>query len=315
MTETVAIIGATGAQGGSILKALSAAPQQYSLVAITRNVDSDRVRELQKLNKDVKWVAADLNDIDSLRKAFKGVDIVFGTTNYLQTEIFEKIDAGDLDAEFKQGKNFVDAAIAEGVKHIVYSSLESPKKVSKGKYADVHEFEGKHKIEQYIRANADKVNGYFVYASFYFQNLLYSASWETRTNERGEEERYVSFGYPIPEDSKQPYVDIEEDLGNTVRLILDNREQYKGKVVTAVEGEYTGKEIADAFTRVTGTPAAYKCAPFEGFDRKEIYDMIDFFVEFGSLTEHDTAHARNTSPRPFTSLDQFWKRYESFRPQ
>ncbi|KAJ1951828.1 hypothetical protein GGI12_006394, partial [Dipsacomyces acuminosporus] len=309
MTETVAIIGATGAQGGSVLKALSAAPQQYNLVAVTRNVDSDRVRELQKLNKDVRWVAADLNDADSLRTAFKGVDVVFGTTNYIQAEIFAKVDAGDLDAEFKQGKNLVDAAIAEGVKHIVYSSLESPKKVSKGKYTGAHEPEGKHKIEQYIRANADKISGYFVYAGFYFQNLLYSASWETRTNETGEEERYVLFTYPLPEDAKLPYLDIEEDFGNTVRLILDNRGQYKDKVVAAVEGDYSGREIIDAFTRITGVPAAYKHGHIAEIDRKEIDEMLNFFVEFGACTEHDTTHAKNTSPRPFTSLDQFWKRY------
>ncbi|KAI8325760.1 NAD(P)-binding protein [Martensiomyces pterosporus] len=315
MTETVAIIGATGAQGGSVLKALSAVPQQYKLRAITRNVGSDRARELQQTYKGVEWISADLNDIDGLRKAFKGVDVVFGTTNYLQKDIFDKIDAGDLDAEFKQGKNFVDAAIAEGVKHIVYSGLESPKEVSNGKYSTAYEPEGKTKIEQYIRANSDKVKGYFVYAGFYFQNFLYSASWETRTNAQGQEERVVVFTYPTPEDVVEPYLDIEEDFGNTVQLVLDNREEYEGKVVTAVEGDYTGVQIAEAFTRVTGVPAVFKNGALEEIDRKEIYEMLEFFVEFGAFSKHDTAHARNTTPRPFTTLDQFWKRYESFRPQ
>ncbi|KAJ1962826.1 hypothetical protein GGI12_002424, partial [Dipsacomyces acuminosporus] len=115
-----------------------------------------------------------------------------------------------------------------------------------------------------------------------------------------------------------PYLDIKKDFGNTVCLILDNSNQHKDKAVAAVaavEGDYTGKEIADALTRITGIPAAYKCARFEGHNRKEIYGMVDFFVEFGSLTGHDTAHARNASPRPSTTLDQLWKRYESFRPQ
>ncbi|KAJ1958728.1 hypothetical protein EC988_000133 [Linderina pennispora] len=314
MPETVAVIGATGAQGGSVVASLYESPDQYHIRGVTRNVSSDRVKELRAQYPNVEWVAADNYDPESLRRAFKNVDIVFANTNYLQPEVLAQVDAGDLDAEFKLGKNIVDAAIAEGVSHIIYSSLESAAKGSNGKYTKVYELEGKNKIEQYIRSQSDKIKGYYVYAGFYFQNLLGTAKWTTTTNSDGDEVPAVRFSYPLPRDTKLPYVDIEKDLGNAVRLIADNRSDYEGKIVGAYSGLYSSGDIVDTFTRVTGVPAIYVNEKFEGFDRSEIYDMLDYFVEFGEFAESDVVFASKVSPRPFVDLDQFWQRYSDFRP-
>ncbi|KAJ1938982.1 hypothetical protein FBU59_004273 [Linderina macrospora] len=310
MTETVAIIGATGAQGGSVLASLYASPDKYRIRAITRNVDSDRVKELRTQYPNVEWAAADNNDVESLRSAFKNTDIVFATTNYLQPEIFAKIDAGDLDAEFKQGKNIVDAAVAEGVKHFVYSSLESPSKGSNGKYTKAYEPEGKQKIEQYVRDHSDKIKGYFVYAAFYFQNFLHAGIWST--NSSGE--KTVVFGYPLPADARQPYIDIEVDFGNTVSLILSDRAAHEGKAIKVVEGDYTGPEIAEAFTRATGIPSEYLYYKVPELDRPEINEMLDFFVEFGPFNTPEFVDAQSISAGPFKTVDDFWQRHSAYRP-
>ncbi|KAJ1998806.1 hypothetical protein GGI04_004844, partial [Coemansia thaxteri] len=302
MPELIAVIGATGAQGGSVVKALSALPTQYKVRGITRSTSSERVQELQAQYPNVEWVAADLKDQASLRQAFNGVDIVFGNTNYLQPEIFAQIDAGDLDAEFRLGKNMVDAAIEQGVKHIVYSSLESPEKVGGPKYKGAHEPEGKHRIEQYIRGK-EQIAGYFVYAGFYFQNFLFAAQWANDSKDS------VVFTYPLPEDALQPYVDIEEDLGNTVALVLSDRAKYAGQVVAAVEGSYSGAQIVQAFTRATGVPARFQHGTIPEMDRSDINTMLRFFVEFGALTQHDLTAAKKHSSVPFTTLDQFWAKY------
>ncbi|KAJ2098695.1 hypothetical protein GGI09_003178 [Coemansia sp. S100] len=312
MPEIVAVIGATGFQGGSVIKALSALPDQYIVRGVTRSTTSARVVELQAQYPNVEWVAAELKDPASLRKAFRGVDIVFGNTNYLQPEIFAQVDAGDLDAEFRLGQNMVDAAIAEGVKHIVYSSLESPEKVGGPKYRGAHEPEGKNKIEQYIRSNEDKIAGYFVYAAFYFQNFLLSAQWDTTV---GSGKDAVVFTYPLPADAPLPYVDIEEDLGATVALALSNRSEYAGKILAAVEGNYTSEEIVKAFARVTGVPARYQYGVIPEIDRSDINTMLRFFVEVGAMTKQDVTIAKNNTSRPFTTLDQFWTKYASFRPE
>ncbi|KAJ2491075.1 hypothetical protein IWW37_002632 [Coemansia sp. RSA 2050] len=312
MPEIVAVIGATGFQGSSVVKALSALPDKYTVRGVTRSTTSARVSELQALYPNVQWVAANLNSPASLREAFRGVDIVFGNTNYLQPDIINKIDAGDLDAEFRQGQNMVDAAIAEGVKHFVYSSLESPTKVGGPEYRGAHEPEGKHKIEQYIRSNKDKIAGYFVYAAFYFQNLLLSAQWDSAI---GSGKDAIVFTYPLPADAPLPYVDIEEDLGATVLVALSNRSEYSGKVLAAVEGYYTGEELVRAFTRITGVPARYQYGAVPEIDRPDINAMLNFFVKFGTFSHHDWTIAKNSAPRPFTTLDQFWTKYSTFRPE
>ncbi|KAJ2849897.1 hypothetical protein GGI22_005457, partial [Coemansia erecta] len=110
MTQTVAIIGATGFQGGSVLRSLHAAGK-YKLVAVTRNTSSASATEIKSKYPDVELVAANVDDIASLKEAFKGADFVFGMTQFFQPEVLGKIEAGNLDAEFNQGKNIIDAAI------------------------------------------------------------------------------------------------------------------------------------------------------------------------------------------------------------
>ncbi|KAJ2346460.1 hypothetical protein GGH91_002195 [Coemansia sp. RSA 2671] len=312
MPEIVAVIGATGFQGSSVVKALSSLSNQYTVRGVTRSTTSARVSELKALYPSVQWVGADLNNPASLREAFRGVDIVFGNTNYLQPDIMNKIDAGDLDAEFRQGQNMVDAAIAEGVKHFVYSSLESPTKVGGPEYSGAHEPEGKYKIEQYIRSNKDRIAGYFIYAGFYFQNLLLSAQWD---NSVGNGKEAIVFTYPLPADATLPYVDIEEDLGAAVAVALSNRSEYSGKVLAAVEGYYTGEEIVRAFARITGVPARYQYGVIPEIDRSDINAMLNFYVKFGAITEHDWTIAKTKASRPFTTLDGFWTKYSTFRPE
>ncbi|KAJ2612291.1 hypothetical protein H4S08_002760 [Coemansia sp. RSA 1365] len=162
MSKLVAIVGATGLQGGSVLKTLYAAGG-YKIRALSRNPESDFAKSLATKYPDVEWVQADLNDASSLCKAFTGVDVVFAVPDFYQKDTLEKVSAGDKDAEFTQGKNIVDAAIDAGVKSIIYSSLDSMKQLSGGKYPDILHFEGKHKVEEYILSKSDKIKGYFIY--------------------------------------------------------------------------------------------------------------------------------------------------------
>ncbi|KAJ2866206.1 hypothetical protein GGI22_001338, partial [Coemansia erecta] len=171
MSQTVAIIGATGHQGGSVLHALHAAGK-YKLVAVTRNSSSASAKEIQTKYPDVELVAANLNDTESLKKAFNGADFVFGVTMFMQPDILDRISAGDEDAEFHQGKNIADAAIAAGVKNIIFSSLYSIDKLSGGKYPGALHFEKKDKIEQYIRSKSSVIRSAFVQLGFYMENFV-----------------------------------------------------------------------------------------------------------------------------------------------
>ncbi|KAJ1900537.1 hypothetical protein LPJ71_005800, partial [Coemansia sp. S17] len=118
MTKLVAIVGATGLQGSSVLKSLHATGK-YKLRALSRNPDSNQAASLKAKYSGVEWVPANLDDTASLRKAFQGANTVFGVTQFFQKDIMERVEHGDVDAEFNQGKNIVDAAIAAGVDSIV----------------------------------------------------------------------------------------------------------------------------------------------------------------------------------------------------
>src|SRR6266849_11045183 len=72
--KLIAVIGATGQQGGAVLCALQAS-SQFKLRALTRDPDKHR-------NLAEEVVAADLNRPETLEAAFKGAHGVFLVTNF-----------------------------------------------------------------------------------------------------------------------------------------------------------------------------------------------------------------------------------------
>ncbi|KAJ2854610.1 hypothetical protein GGI22_004434, partial [Coemansia erecta] len=171
MTQTVAIIGATGLQGGSVLRSLHSTGK-YKITAVTRNTSSPSAAEIKSKYPDVRLVKADLEDVESLKSAFKNTDFVFGMTLFDQPDILNRIDAGDVDAEFNHGKNIADAALASGVKDIVFSTLYSMSELSNGKCLDAIQFDGKYKIEKYIKSMATKIRGAFIHVGYYMENYV-----------------------------------------------------------------------------------------------------------------------------------------------
>ena len=108
----ITVFGATGNQGGSIISTILNTPSlssKYAIRAVTRDPTKESAESLAA--KGATLVQADLNDLDSVRKAVKGSDFVFGVTNFWD-------DMANLSGarEVKQGKNLVDASKAEGVK-------------------------------------------------------------------------------------------------------------------------------------------------------------------------------------------------------
>ena len=103
--KVIAVIGATGHQGGAVLRALQAGGQ-FQVRALTRNPGKHRDLALEV-------VEADLNRPDTLQPAFAGAHGVFLVTSFWQ----EGTD------EFTQGTAAVRAAKAAGVEHFIWSTL------------------------------------------------------------------------------------------------------------------------------------------------------------------------------------------------
>ena len=149
--KVIAVIGATGQQGGGVLRALQASGQ-FKVRALTRNPDKHR-----ELAEEV--VEADLAKPETLTAAFAGAHGVFLVTNFQE--------AGS--DELKQATAAIRAAKDAGVKHLIWSTLPDVEAISGGKF-DVPHFTGKAKVDRLVKDGGFE-NYTFVIAPFYYQNL------------------------------------------------------------------------------------------------------------------------------------------------
>jgi uncharacterized protein YbjT (DUF2867 family) len=169
--KIIAVVGATGAQGGGLVRAILNDPKGgFTARAITRDTKSDKARELAQLGADL--VAADIDDEASVRKAFEGVQGAFCVTFFWEHFSPEK--------EIAQVQNMAEAAKAAGVKHVIWSTLEDTRQwvpltdnrmpTLKGKYKVPH-FDGKGESNK-LFTNLG-VPTTFMLASFYWDNLIF----------------------------------------------------------------------------------------------------------------------------------------------
>src|ERR1700674_1387625 len=150
--KAIAVVGATGQQGGAVVRALQAG-NQFKVRALTRNPAKHR-----ELADEV--IQADLNRPETLKPAFAGTHGVFLVTNFAEQGT----------NELKQATAAVRAAKDAGVKHVVWSTLPDVEAISGGKFHVPH-FTGKAKVDRIVK-EAGFANHTFVIAPFYYQNLL-----------------------------------------------------------------------------------------------------------------------------------------------
>jgi uncharacterized protein YbjT (DUF2867 family) len=150
--KVIAVVGATGQQGGAVVRALQA-DKQFKVRALTRNPAKHR-----DLADEV--VEADLSRPETLASAFKGAHGVFLVTNFQEHGT----------SELQQATAAVRAAKDAGVKHFVWSTLPDVEAISKGKLHVPH-FTGKANVDRIVR-EAGFVSHTFVIAPFYYQNLI-----------------------------------------------------------------------------------------------------------------------------------------------
>lgn len=151
----VAVLGATGAQGSSVVQYLVNDPEHaFHVRALTRNLESSKAKNLVALGVEV--VKADLNDAESLKQAFKGVYGVFGVTNFWELLSQEK--------ETQQGKTLVDAAVSAGVKHFIWSTLDHTSD------PEVPHWNSKADVDDYLKqSNLPRTS---LYTSYYYENYI-----------------------------------------------------------------------------------------------------------------------------------------------
>lgn len=292
--KTIAVVGATGAQGGGLVRAILNDPNGGFLVrAITRNPDSDKARQLAALGAEV--VSADLDDVGSLKKAFHGAYGAFCVTNYWEHFSTEK--------EIQQAKNLAQAAKEAGVKHVIWSTLENtlqwvpltddrmPTLFEKYK---VPHFDTKGSSNRFF--NEFGVPTTFLLTSFYWENFI-GFGMGPKKGPDGT----LAITLPMG-DKKLPGI-AAEDIGKAAYGIFKKGQEFIGKTLGIAGEHLTGAEMAAKFSKAYGQPVKYNSVPPEvyrsfGFPGAEDLgnmfqfkrDFNDYFCGARSL---DTTRALN----------------------
>src|SRR6266446_3676253 len=237
--KRIAVIGATGQQGGGVVRALQAGGQ-FKVRALSRNPGKHR-----ELAKEV--ALADLDRPETLQAAFAGAHGVFLVTNFWA----EGTD------ELKQATTAVRAAKDAGVKHFVWSTLPDVEAISGGRF-DVPHFTGKAKIDRIVQ-EAGFVNHTFVIAPFFYQNLVGVLAPQKQAD--------GSLGWALPLDPNVRCIhmgDIRE-LGNIVAGAFAHPDQAGNGEYLPLVGDFMSfHEIVDTLNR-QGHAFSFKQVPKEVF--------------------------------------------------
>lgn len=286
--KVIAVVGATGAQGGGLVRAiLNDKNGAFTARAITRNVNSDKAKALADAGAEV--VAADLDDVKSLRKAFEGAHGAFCVTNFWEHFKPEK--------EISQARNMAQAAKDAAVKHVIWSTLEDTRQsiplsdnrmpTLMGKYKVPH-FDGKGESNAIF--SELKVPTTFLVTSFYWENFIYFGMGPKKGADG-------KLAITLPLGNKKLASIASEDIGKTAYAIFEEGAEMIGKTVGIAGGHLTGEQLAKSLSKALGQPVVYNAvspAAYRGFGFPGAEDLGNMF-QFNSEFEQDCCDARNIS--------------------
>jgi uncharacterized protein YbjT (DUF2867 family) len=298
--KIIAVVGATGAQGGGLARAiLNDKNSQFAVRAVTRDVNSPKAKELAKLGAEV--VAADVNDVESLKRAFKGAYGAYCVTFYWEHFSPEK--------EIANATALAQAVKAAGVQHVIWSTFEDTRKfvplddkrmpTLMGKYKVPH-FDAKAEVNHVFKDLG--VPTTFLLTSFYWENLINFGAGP----KKGPDGK-LAITFPLGE-TKMPSMSAE-DIGKCAYGIFKGGKEYIGKTI-GVSGEHlSGAQMATTLSKVLGkevkynavTPDEYRSFGFPGAD--DMGNMFQFKRDFEK--EYTSARPVELSKKLNPSLQTF----------
>jgi uncharacterized protein YbjT (DUF2867 family) len=301
--KTLVVIGATGAQGGGMARAVAADKgSPFAARGVTRKVDSDKAKALSA--QGIEVVGGDLDDQKSLEQAFKGAAAAFCVTNYWEHFSPER--------ELAQARNLAQAAKTAGLEHVIWSTLEDTRKwvplsdnrmpTLMGKYKVPH-FDAKGEANQLFRDAG--VPTTFLLTAFYWENLIYFGS-----GPKPGPDGTLAITFPL-DDKKMPSIAVE-DIGKSAYAIFKRGGEFIGKTVGISGGHLSGGEMAAGLTKALGrevrynavTPEVYRSFGFPGAD--DLGNMFQFKRDFNDYYRgaRDLGFSRSLNPE-LQTFDQW----------
>ncbi|MGJ7524966.1 NmrA/HSCARG family protein [Variovorax sp. GB1P17] len=293
--KIIAVVGATGAQGSGLVRAiLNDKNSAFAVRAITRYPDSDDAEVLRDLGAEV--VAADVDDAESLERAFKGT---YGV--YCVTFFWAHFDTA---LEIAQARRMAEAAKTAGVQHVIWSTLEDTRRwiplsdnrmpTLQGQYKVPH-MDAKGEANQIFTNLGLPVT--FLLTSFYWENLIHFG-----LNPKKGPDGKLYFTMPMGT-RKLPGIAVE-DIGKSAYGIFKHGREFIGKTVGVAGEHLSGAQMAAALGTALGqevihndvSPDAFRAFGFPGAE--DLGNMFQFKHDFNEefRANRDPVVARTINP-------------------
>jgi uncharacterized protein YbjT (DUF2867 family) len=251
-TKIIAVAGATGSQGGGLVRAIMDDPNSpFTARALTRDVNSDKAKALAALGAEV--VAADVDDGDSMKRAFAGAYGAFCVTFFWEHFSPEK--------ELAHAKGMAEAAKHAGLQHVIWSTLDDTRilvpldddrmPTLMDRYKVPH-FDAKGEANSFFTDIG--VPTTFLATSFYWDNLIHFGMGP----KKGPDGK-LAITFPMGT-KKLPGI-AAEDIGGCAYGIFKHGSTLIGKTVGIAGEHLTGAEMAAALTKAMGECSTTTCRP------------------------------------------------------
>lgn len=293
--KRIAVLGATGAQGGALARSILNDPaSEFSVRALTRDPNSEKAKALAAMGAEV--LSVDVDDPASLTRAFAGCYGAFCVTFFWEHLSPEK--------ELAQARAMAEAARMNGLEHVIWSTLENTRDWVKLDDPSMPTLMGKYKVPHFdAKGEADSVFTSLgvpttcLRTSFYWDNFIHFGM-QPKPGEDG----VLTLAIPMGE-KRLPGM-AAEDIGKCAYGILKRGSEFVGKTI-GIAGEFpTGAEMAAAFAKALGREVRYFAVPFDmyrgfGFPgADDLGNMFQFKHDYNDvfLGNRDLALSRELNP-------------------
>ncbi|KAF1960614.1 NAD(P)-binding protein [Byssothecium circinans] len=283
-TKAILITGATGKQGGSVLKQLASHPSspQFTLLAVTRNTTSTSAQKIVQNHPDVLLVQGDLEDIPTLFQSAQKVLKAANKPEKIWGVYSVQVSVGPgvtIEGEIKQGKGLIDESIKQSVSHFMYSSVDrGGNEKSFENETPIPHFQSKFQIEKHLLEKAGKKGdkmGWTILRPVAFMDNL-APGFQTKVF-------LAALRDTLPADKPLQWISIE-DIGLFAAKAFRDPQAWNARAEGLAGDELTFEELSGVFERATGyaAPATFG---FFGTALKwavgEMAIMINWFASDG----------------------------------
>jgi len=271
MTEKIlVVVGATGTQGGSVVKAILSSKLANAfgrIRCLTRNAASEKAKALASKSPKIQVVECDMHDFESMKSAFKNAWAVFAVTNFWDPSIGKR--------EYECGLTMAKAAKANGVSYYIWSSLANCEAISHNAYKVEH-FTQKALVTDEIRKMG--LSLIEVQLGFYMSNFQLFFKPEKDPKDPNK----FTYNLPLDANTLIPFCDAD-DTGPVVAAILEQPDAFVGKTIPIYGEMSTMSSAVRVLSEVTGKVVEYHQLSYQksAFLGPELLDMFHYFEQFG----------------------------------